>query len=155
MNKDRAPIPCASNLLWYMKTRIGTNGIAHISCDDVMKEFLIDSYQALELFEEVISGMGFAVRIANDQYQITDAGEDEITFLQQFVRVTSNRLVNPRNAVRISVKLREWLKGVDPQTVSMDDANFITRLNAKNKHWTDEEIEAAWRMYQSNAKSGF
>ena len=149
-------IPCASNLLWFMSQRMNEERVINVSVDDIMHEFNIDYDVAEGLISDIADPMGmeFIEILGNDQYRLTESGLDEINFLNQFVRISSKRKVNPRNAVRISVKLREWLKGVDPQTVSKDDAKFIARLNGK-KSWTDEEIEAAYKMYKNNANSGF
>lgn len=151
-----AEIPCASNLLWFLSQFKDEEQVVNVSIDDIMREFNIDHKVANGLISDIANPMGmqFIEILGNDQYRLTESGLDEINFLNQFVRISSKRKVNPRNAVRISVKLREWLKGVDPQTVSKDDAKFIARLNGK-KSWTDEEIEAAWHIYQSNTKAGF
>ena len=149
-------IPCASNLLWFMSQRMNEERVINVSIDDIMREFNIDYDVANRLISDIANPMGmeFIETLGNDQYRLAESGIEEINFLSRFVRVSSKRKVNPRNAVRISVKLREWLRGMNPQNVSKGDANFITRLNGK-KSWTDEEIEAAWRIYQSNVKAGF
>ena len=147
-------IPCASNLLWFMSQRMDKMGIVNVSDDDIMREFNIDRCMTKELIGEISNpiALKFIEILGANQYRLTESGVNEVALLQCFVRVAAKRNVNPRDAVRISVKLREWLKGRDPQTISADDARSLTR---PNKKWTDEEIEAAWRMYQNNAKAGY
>lgn len=146
-------IPCASNLLWFMSQRMDDKGVVSMTIDDIKHEFGIDNRVAQELIGDIANPMGmkFVDVIGNNQYRLTESGSEEVAFLQCFIRVAAKRKVNPRNAIRISVKLREWLKGRDPQTVSVEEAQILARLNKPNKKWTDDEIEAAWHMYQSNA----
>ena len=148
--------PCESQLLWFMSERMNDKRVVSMSIDDIMREFEIDSFVAQTLIDNVTNPMvvNFVEKIGDNQYQVTDLGMTELDWLKRFVPVLSKRKVNPRNAIRISVKLREWFKGVDPQSVSVEDAKFITRLNSK-KQWTDEEIEVALRIYQNNTKAGF
>jgi len=150
-------ITCASNLLWFMSQRTDERGIINVSDDDIMREFNVDHGTAKELIGEISNpiALKFIEILGNNQYRLTEAGVDEVAFLQCFVRVAANRKVNPRNAVKISVCLREWLKGRDAQTVSEEEAQILIRLKKPNTAWTEEEIESAWRMYQNNAKVGF
>ena len=150
-------IPCASNLMWFMSQQMDAKGVINMSICDIMREFNIDHGMAKELIEEISSPIAvkFVEILGNNQYRLTKSGADEVAFLRHFVRVAAKQRVNPRNAVRISACMREWLKGRDPQTVSQEESQILTRLNKPNKKWTYEEIESAWRMYQNNAKSGF
>ena len=150
-------IPCASNLLWFMSQRIDDKGVINMTLDDITHEFNVGSRVAQKLICDITNPMDvkFVDVIGDNQYRLTESGSEEVDFLQSFIRVARKRNVNPRNAVRISVELREWLKGRDPQTVSAEEAQILARLNKPKKKWTDEEIEAAWRMYQGNAKFGF
>jgi len=154
MNRDDGPY--VGDLLWFMSLRMDEKGVVNVSIGDIMQEFHIDSFEAKELLEDITwpMGIGFAEKIGDNQYRVTDSGMVEIEWLKRFVSVMAKRKVNPRNAIKISVKLREWFKGVDPQSVSVEDAKFITRLNSK-KQWTDEEIEVALRIFQNNTKAEF
>ncbi len=146
--------PCESLLLWFIAQRMDDKKVINVSIDDIMREFKIDSFEAQTLIDNVTCPItAFVEKIGENQYRLTDFGIEEVDFLQHFVRVTANRKVNPRNVVRISVKLREWLEGIDVQKLSEADAVYITRLRTNKKKWTDEEIETAWRMYQGNVQA--
>ena len=153
INKDRRP--CVGDLLWYMSLRMDEKGVANVSVDDIMREFQIDYFEAEELLNDITwpMGIGFAEKIGDNQYRVTDSGVKEIAFLKRFVPVAAKRAVDQSVAMKICVKLREWLKGIDSKSISCEDAWFVTRLNTSYFNWTDAEINAAWRMYQGDAQN--
>ncbi len=130
--------------------------VVNVSIDDIMREFKIDSFEAQELIENVSAQknlMNFVEKIGANQYRLTDFGVAEISFLKRFVPVLSKGGINKDNVVEICVTLKELLKGFNSKRISFEDAWFLTRLNTENANWTDEEIEAAWRMYQGNLQA--
>lgn len=156
MNRNQqlqsSPLPCEGNLLWFMFKNMNNDNdrVVNVSIGDIMEEFKIDSFEAQELLENVSDQknlMNFVEKIGVNKYRLTDSGMAEISFLRRFVPVLSKGEINQDNVVEICGKLKEWLNGFNRKRISFEDAWFLTRLNTKNANWTDEEIEAAWRMY--------
>ena len=151
-----SPLPCEGNLLWFMFKHMNNDKVVNITIDDIMRAFKIDSFEAQELIENVSDQknlMNFVEKIEVNKYRLTDSGMAEIGFLKRFVPVLSKGEINQDNVVEIFGKLKEWLNGFNRKRISFEDAWFLTRLNTENANWTDEEIEAAWRMYQGNVQA--
>lgn len=150
------PLLCESNLLWFMFKHMNNDKVINVSIDDIMREFKIADFEARELIENVsdMKQINFVEKIGENQYRLTDSGMAEISFLKRFVPVLSKGEINQSNVTEICAKLEELLKGFNSKRISFEDAWFLTRLNTENSNWTDEEIEAAWRMYQRNIQAG-
>jgi hypothetical protein len=143
---------CASSLLWFIVFKQDVNGIIHVTANDIATEFGVNPNEAQNCLDVITAPYAFVEKVCEGQYKLTAFGEDESEFLKRFVPVLSAYLkVNPRNAVRISVCLREWFKGINPQSLSEKDAKIMVRLKLPNKKWTDEEIHTGYNMYKSNA----
>ena len=136
---------CSSNVLWFIGEHIGEDGLSHVTSRDVALEFGVTdecAYEQLSLLCEA----GFVQQISSDKYAITQCGKDECELLFQFVRRGKLRKINPRTAVKISVKLRKWFPGKTPDEIAYEMARLKADICNEKFKCTTEEFELAKRL---------
>ena len=144
--KKIKPEFCSSNVLWFMATKL-KDGEMHVTPIMIAKEFGVNTCKASAQIGLLIDG-GMLAIISSDVYQLTETGVEEINWLGHFVKVTSKYKVNPRSAVKMSVKIREWFPGESIKGISAIEVKICKVLSKIKKRWRDDEIDLALRLLE-------
>ena len=136
---------CSSNVLWFIRERVGKDGLAQVTNKGIAFEFGVTEECANEQLSHLCAA-DFVRQISSDKYAITPSGKDECAFLLQFVRRGKLRKINPRTAIKMSVKLRRWFPGKTPDEISYAMARLKANICNEKFKCTDEEFELAKRL---------